>query len=428
MSAKSTPESTAWELLHAANKQQQEHHFEQALALAGTARAALNRITAGEAKVAHYPVWGKLFEVELAALEALGRPADMIAVATELTDKFRLSDDTLFGNDLVSFREVLRQAHGILALDCLARQDTTHAIALIEAAFKIKAGLGEYLDPFEALYDIRAQVYCQAADTDPETYRERLFSALNTLQKKEVEHYRTVASARPKALFADPDFLAYQQNTPLQKLMRRNAGDTWKDAIKRFADVAELLGFDDYQASFNELTVSPPETEAALSQLELQLACTIPAALRQLYLEHGALQMREDGMWGTLAVYGSEHEPRTPPLSGLMDGIDSLWGGRPEFDDSFSEEELGYLNAHYVVFGHIHHDDNSYTHLYFNKNGGCGALYYHQDDWDDAYSSFEDMLTPPHAGGASFDSLFSNAVDEVIESMVSWKEDEDNEA
>ena len=37
MSAKSTPESTAWELLHAANKQQQEHHFEQALALAGTA-------------------------------------------------------------------------------------------------------------------------------------------------------------------------------------------------------------------------------------------------------------------------------------------------------------------------------------------------------------------------------------------------------
>ncbi|NHZ92732.1 hypothetical protein F2P45_27545 [Massilia sp. CCM 8733] len=428
MSAASTPEDKAWELLRAANDQQQEQRFEQALALAGTARTTLSRITAGQAKSAHYPVWGSLFEVELTALEALGRPADMITVATELTDKFRLRAGTLFDNDLVTFRRVLRQAYGIRARDCLARQDTAGAIKQIEAAFKVKAGAGDYLDPFETLYDIRAQVYCQAVDTDPKKYRKRLFSALHTLQKKEVEHYSTVASARPKALFADPDFVAYQQNTPLQKLMKGKAGDTWKDAIKRFAKVVKLLKFDDYQASFNELATAPPETEAALRQLELTLACTIPAALRQLYLEHGALEMREDGMWGTLAVYGSEHASCMPPLSGLMDGIDSLWGGRPEFDDSFSAEELDYLNAQYVVFGHIHHDDNSYTHLYFSKAGGCGAVYYHQDLWDDASPSFEALLTPPHADGERFEILFSRAVDDVIGSMVSWKEDKDNEA
>lgn len=428
MAAQKTHDHEALELLIAAGDKQKQQRFDEALALTGAARALMRNTTAEATGQEYYPCWGWIFEKELALLEALGRPADMLAVATDMTENFRLPDDTLFGNDLVTFRSVLRQAHGIRALDCLARQDTRLAIRQIEAGFKVKAGIGEYLDPFEILYDIRAQVYCQAYDADPKKYRKRLFSALHMLQKKEIEHDCALASERPKALFADPAFLEYQQSSPLQKLLRGKSGEPWKDAIKRFARVVKLLKFDEDQASYNELTVLPPETDEALRQLEAEHACTIPASLRRLYLEHGAVELRDADMWGSLSLYGKESGSCMPAISGLMDGIDSLWGGRPEFEDSFSAAQLDFLNAHYFVFGHIFHHDNAYTHLFFSKSGACRAVYYHQDQWYDALPSFEDLLTEAPAGGWDFDSLFSEAVDDIIASMVEWKEEQDNEA
>jgi len=113
---------------------------------------------------------------------------------------------------------------------------------------------------------------------------------------------------------------------------------------------------------------------------------------------------------------------------GLQLAIEDVWGGRPEFRKSFTEEQLQRLNREFIVFGHFFHNDNSYSHLYFTRSGGFGSLFYHQDDWAFTRELVEEMLGDPDDGTGTLDDLISTFANDVIEGLIEDRDTADNEA
>lgn len=162
------------------------------------------------------------------------------------------------------------------------------------------------------------------------------------------------------------------------------------------------------------LEFNEPETVESITEWEQELHFTIPAKLKEVLLEKGAfssgcpIDMEER----TFQIYPVE-ECRSMG-NGLVAHIDDLWGGRPEFEEAFSEEEIAYFNENYISFADACVNQNTFLHYYFDRSGEFGWICYDQDDFDTASENYFRPLLAASQAKYSFDEIVSHMASTCI--------------
>ncbi len=363
------------------------------------AEPLLKTITPKEAGPSEYYYhWGYYFEIRINLLGHLGKPAEQEAVVRELFQRFPFSAGELGSEDLLRMRVAYRAAYGALVSIYTARKDFASATDAIEKCFALDSAEGETADGMRPYYELKALTYLEASASDPATYRQAFNEALELLEKKAKKS--TVVTITDERLHA-----ALQAKDDLKPAAPK---ETWQEALERYKKAYEKLDVqDDYD--HNQLRIFKKETDPIPGKQPF------PASLRELYLRHGAFELRDPDEWGSMLIYGGG-EGYFSNCVGLIAAIDRIWGGRPEFSRSFTQEEIDYLNRNYISFGHLKHDSNAYTHFFFDGKGGFGRIYYNQDDWDAAFPVFKSLLSGWTAP-LTLDELVSDAVTVVIEAL-----------
>ncbi len=382
----------------------------------------------------YYSNWSFYFRMRLGCEQELGLSTEETAKEMiALLGWGQVSEEILFSNDSVALRIALRAAYTQAAQYDLQAGRLESAVQNIDQAFRIKSSLGEYEDPFFHSYETQARVYREAAKRDAGKYQNSFLASLQVLEKK-MDDSRF--KLQDPSLKSDLQSEAYQNSKsedPIEKLKRGPKGETWKQALDRMNKLNEILGLkppgfedDPDEETMQVLEILKPETEATLKAAETKHKTSIPKTLRDCLLTHGAFRANEDIDWGSFRIYSSQQYETASIFSGLVSAVDGLWGGRPEFAESFSEDEIKFLNENYFCFGHYKVDDNAYKHLFFDRKGNFDDLYYHQDEWGDAEELFRALLSESSAK-YTFDAEIASCVDEVIERLLEVKEERDNE-
>lgn len=196
--------------------------------------------------------------------------------------------------------------------------------------------------------------------------------------------------------------------------------ETWQQALERYNHTLEMVKpkiEPEYQ-DFYKICFSKKESKERIMGFEKKYNCIIPQSLKLLYENYGVFSVN-DGIWRSITLFSNQESHYSlPNIGGLMEMIDQLWGGRPEFEEFFSAEEIEYLNQNYFVFGHYYHDDNVYSHFYFDREGNFEDVRYDQDDFGSAYDFFFKPLLTKSLANKTFDEVISFHIDKVIESLV----------
>jgi hypothetical protein len=299
----------------------------------------------------------------------------------------------------------------------------------IEVVFSIKSGPGEYKNPFAGSYETRAKVFREATRANPKKFEGEYLKALAMLQKMTERGEVNLLDGSFEKEFGSESFKASRAADPIEQLKCGPAAESWRQSLERLETLSRRLEFpssdredEPDEGPSDVLEVLKQESEESIHAAEHSARVSIPLPLRECLLKHGPFRVNEDADWGSFRIYSSEKYDTAFIFSGLVDAVESLWGGRPEFKKSFNESEIQFLNDNYFCFGHYKIDDNAYTHLFFDKDGNFGDLYYHQDDWEDAKELFRELLQASSAR-STFDAEIVSCVDDVIARIIETKEE-----
>lgn len=148
-----------------------------------------------------------------------------------------------------------------------------------------------------------------------------------------------------------------------------------------------LVDEDTFESQY--VVFSDPDNEETLAQLKEKAA--IPESLAAFLLQYGACKSNWFGdAWQTVQLFSAQ-ELLDMPLE-IIDFIDYYWGGRPEFVEYFSAEEIAQLNQQYKVFGLRYIDDNVHDYWVFDQYGKFGNLTFDQDDCEYAMDMLKELL------------------------------------
>lgn len=365
----------------------------------------------------YHDAWGGYFQQKLKCLRQLQMTDALSATCHAVLDRFPIDEEDCANEHPITL-QVARRASRELATLALERRDADAAVEWMERCFALTASNDEVDDPFVSSYVLRAIVFLAGYRSEPDRYQIRFFESLDELTFK-ARKFPEIRIDDPElvAFLEDPAYLAYQASKPAEVLSKGGPGETWEGALDRFRAFAEELQIAQQSPladSVFEIGVWP----VALSDLmthEKDWDCMAPAALRELYLDHGSFKVQDE--WGALTLYG-HGEDGLRLFGGIVHMIDQLWGGRPEFDNDFSEDEIAFLNANFFVFGQFCHDSNVYTHLFFDRDGRFGSVRYDQDEWGPMETALRHMIDGRQACFQSLDELISEQMNAVIEYLI----------
>jgi hypothetical protein len=373
-----------------------------------------------------YSSYGWYYQYSLMALQQLGELKEAAALAQDCVNKiasFEIDKSVFYHQALNQIRYALRRAHIILAQSYLRETNISLAIHHLKTCLDIKWGDSEYEDPFLYFYEPAAQIYLAAYESQPKKYKLTFYKALCKLQEKAKKESHAIKVEDPRLLnfLRDADYLQFASAKPIEKIRKGNPTEIWQAALQRFQQAHRLLKLSPKKKSevdWNQLTIKPPTNETALALLEQEIKCALPESLRLLLLNHGAFEMRSRDAWQSLRLYDCFKNNQMPTIGGLESVIDELWGGRPEFTDSFTKNDLVFLNAHYTVFGHYFVNDNAYYHLYFTPQGSFGSIFYDQDDWSEMEAKLKLLLTEADKNHTTLDGMISHFTNMAIEALI----------
>lgn len=160
--------------------------------------------------------------------------------------------------------------------------------------------------------------------------------------------------------------------------------NSWQESVKKYqkALTLKMPSLEPYMVSFYQISYKKRDPLSRLQDFEKKYGCTIPEELNNVWINTGALKVKDAEVWGSFEIYSNQDNPsHMPNMGGLVEMIEKLWGDRPEFHQHFSEEQIKYLNDHYFIFGHYLQDENTYDHFYFDRDGKFGTITYDQDDF-----------------------------------------------
>lgn len=406
-------------LLRKAGVQLRKKDYTAALALADAALPILEALSDEDALDDEDAIWNGYFQLRLACLGKLDLPEDMAATCESVLERFALDEEELDDEEPLTLAN-LRCALINLAQSAVARGAVDDGVELVERCFRLVASDAEHEDPFLALYQRRAAIFLAACRSAPQRYGEHFFFSLYHLAYKAAKvHDVRIDDPALLAYLGDPAYLAFKAAHPLERLRLGAPGETWQAALERFRALAHEL---------HVLRASPlcevhfslackPVAEDDLYAREKQWNCTLPPALRALYLERGSVEIQDPGLSGSLRLYPARNDNMTL-FGGLVDMISRLWGDRWEFGEYFTDTEIAFLDANLFIFGHYKHSENRYTHLFFDREGRFGCVRYDQDDWKAMLPQVKAMLRGKLKGSASLDALMSAQMDVVIDRLI----------
>jgi hypothetical protein len=170
---------------------------------------------------------------------------------------------------------------------------------------------------------------------------------------------------------------------------------------------------DEDSFDWQRVIFSTPETEENIATLREKVI--IPEELAAFFLKYGAFKSNAFGdAWQTVQLF-SVQELLDMPL-GIIDFIDYYWGGRPEFADYFSSEEITHLNQQYKIFGLKYVDDNVHDYWFFDQHGKCGNLPFDQDDCEPAMEILKELLISSNLT-LSLEELLTAQFESILEEL-----------
>ena len=373
----------------------------------------------------YYSDWGFYYQSYLDVLEDTEKDEELVVLSKEIINKFEVSEEVFYSQEYKIMRFNLRRAYGILSGECYIKENIKSALEYIVKCFDVKVGRGEYLDPFTVFYQLNALIYLEASKKISKDYLKDFYKALLLLEKKAEKIYEVeIDNAELKEYLNDEKYIEFKNNDPLEILKKGKENETWQEAIERFCKLFDYLDYeddDDYKYDTNSFQSFEPIQEEELKKVEEKLSIKLPKELKNLYMTKGNFNMRDTMCWESMILYIPKR------IDGLVANIDDHWGGRPEFEEELTEDEINYLNDNFKIFGYVCHNDNSYTHLYFTSDGTFGQIYYDQDDWDSMYCDLSELLREKTSNSISLDNLISWNTNIIIDKMVEEKEEEENE-
>lgn len=163
----------------------------------------------------------------------------------------------------------------------------------------------------------------------------------------------------------------------IEDLLAAPPGETVIATLARYAQLLKTLG--EPEATYRAIRWKGPDTAATVETFVQASGFPLPKDLVDFYLEHGGVAVGQG--WGSVRLFGAAQSlaKLRETTHGLLDSIQHIWGGRPEFDEAFSGEQTEKLNRNYLVIGITDINDNAHRYLYVDRAGRCGALLIDQD-------------------------------------------------
>jgi len=170
---------------------------------------------------------------------------------------------------------------------------------------------------------------------------------------------------------------------------------------------------DEDSFDWQRIVFSTPEIEESISKLREKVI--IPEELAAFFLKYGAFKSNGFGdAWQTVQLF-SVQELIDIPL-GIVDFIDYYWGGRPEFADYFSSEEMTQLSQQYKIFGLKYVDDNVHDYWFFDRYEKFGNLPFDQDDCEPAMDILKELLISSNLT-LSLEELLNAQFESILEEL-----------
>lgn len=216
------------------------------------------------------------------------------------------------------------------------------------------------------------------------TYRTPFYIALAEIVKRNPQALD--GNEELKSEFESEGFKAHLAKDPVLKLCNAPENESFEQMLERFAEAVLLAAKrnEDY-AEFFKLKFAEKIPESRLKKIESDLGFELPTELRELAKTRGPFTA---GTFNDLCVMGGWNDNGHP--TGLVEYIDYVWGGRPEFEEFYKEKEVRFLNENYFAIGTRYQDDNVHEYIYFDKNGKFGSIVFDQD----YFEAFQDEVEP----------------------------------
>lgn len=418
-----------YELLGISEKLLGKREYLQALRLLDEIRPLLDDLNPQSLRPDDYfSLWGWFYQYALTCYRHLGRH-DGMALAEEAVERFgtRVGKARLYAQEYKIMRYALRIAYATMARFRMEALQWTEAVAAIDACFELKAGDGEWKNPFEDFYELRTLICHGAAQVQPDAFTARFHTALEDFEKQLIKFPGSIPIEHPDVhtWLADPEYLSFKSRDVVTSLRRGPENETWREALHRYDLVRKTLKLRKREGQTDRIFRQPRESEAALQEAERAVGTAVPTALRDFYTKYGPFAIRDTGYWdalswGSVRIYGSGSWKSPAYLRGLVDAVNELWGGRTEFGNSFEPSEIASLNAGWVCFGHYLHNDDSHTFLVFDRSGQFARIFYDQDNWGDFQQALKSLLAGASPTG-NFDALISTTVNDLVARLIAIK-------
>lgn len=161
-------------------------------------------------------------------------------------------------------------------------------------------------------------------------------------------------------------------------------------------------------------SLKPADSKTVIDGIESQSGFALPEGLKTLLTTDGAFHHEAFGMaWNVIRLYSAQEIYDRLSHFGLVSFIDNEWGGRPEINRIFAEEETQKLNDQFLVWGYRYVDDNEHDYYVIDRAGQVMHVLFNQDDWEDVETNLRALLD-----GTAEQYDFEEFVEEQLELVL----------
>lgn len=358
--------------------------------------------------------WTWIYDYKRYSLYEVGRKNEAVAECHKAIEHIGKMALFPYLGEHSRFRATLRACHNMIAWELM--ESASSEEELLTALRHIKTCM-DTISPIEPLHelnnfhDTHALILFKLFDraTDKEQYRRALYQAVKTLQQTR----NPALNDEPlRAVVKSEEYQNFLMDDPLVALKKGAENESAEEALKRYEQALKLAStrisnLEEYNALERGEKVSPED----LKKYEESFG-TIPGDMKQFFLQHGTFKIGDRKMFAMWNFFNRENK-------GLTNAIDSAWGGRPEFEEYYEQDQLAKLNDNYFVFGvEFLDDDNKQDYYYFDKNEKFGIVHFDQDYFDEAQECYFNPMLENSPARWSFDQLISNMVEDLIERVL----------
>lgn len=360
-------------------------------------------------------VWAWIYDGQRYSLYELGRFDEAMKVCNQAIEHLGQTTTWAYLSEHSHVRGTLRATHNMMAwILCERAQNLVDAeVALdhIDRCLKTVSPIdGTTLQEFD---ETHAMVLLKMIEfvPDPAPFQTRLFKVLLKMVRQ--ENADLDSNDKLQSIIKNDAFKAFVAEAPQTKLTSPPQNETAFEAVQRYTRALEYAKqIDEDMGHWFELKEPSPLSQQMIERFEKQIGIAYPPALRRFLLEHGPFKAGSDSSLSIMSGWRDEN-----PSAGLVAYIDNVWGGRPEFEEEYTPEQIDRLNRTAICFSTLYINDDSHEYAFFDQNGKFGTIAYNQDDFPALKEILEPILERSNAN-QTFDEVVSHQITGLIDLMM----------